>query len=504
MASTLIPIAALLLSSAFLLMAGGLHGLLLPIQGNIEGFTTVELGLIGTGWSVGFLAGCLLMPAVVQRVGHVRSYGVMASIAAVSILLNLLIVSPEAWIALRGLSGFCFAGAAMIVESWLNERASKENRGTIFSVYQMVVFAGSTAGQLLMVITPPKEFFFFAIGAILYCLALLPTALSTAQHPQPLKTARLDIRRLYRNSPVAVIGCVLIGMVNGAFGTLGAVYAQKIGLPIPSIALLMAGAVLGGSLIQFPLGRLSDRMDRRKVLIGACIGAIVIAVIIVVLRPRTPELVIGLTVIFGAMIYPQYAITVAHANDFAAPDEFVKIAGGLLLLLGVGTMVGPFLAAMAMDHFLPEGLFAFTAVSHLLLGLYTLFRMSRRGAPPGPAFRGVSVAKGGATPESVALDPRSGDAKDEDATGPLGSDAFDIAPEVEAPDAPPPPVEPAGLVPGAAVLLPEAPEPLPGSAVGHEAPVEPEPPVDAAPPAPATDDEVAPPPPPADGAEPPR
>ena len=168
-----------------------------PIQGNIEGFTTVELGLIGTGWSVGFLAGCLIMPAVVRRVGHVRSYGVMASVAAVSILLNLLIVSPEAWIALRGLSGFCFAGAAMIVESWLNERASKENRGTIFSVYQMVVFAGSTAGQLLMVITPPKEFFFFAIGAILYCLAhpadgaldrAAPAAAQdgAARHPPPL------------------------------------------------------------------------------------------------------------------------------------------------------------------------------------------------------------------------------------------------------------------------------------------------------------------------------
>ena len=126
---------------------------------------------------------------------------------------------------------------------------------------------------------------------------------------------------------------------------------------------------------------------------------------------------IGLVVIFGAMIYPQYALTVAHANDFAAPDEFVKIAGGLLLLLGVGTMVGPFLAALAMEHFLPEGLFAFTAICHLLLGLYTLFRMSRRGAPPGQAFRGVSVAKGGATQESVALDPRSGDAKDEDSEG---------------------------------------------------------------------------------------
>jgi MFS family permease len=200
MASTLIPIAALLLSSAFLLMAGGLHGLLLPIQGTINGFSTVQLGLIGTGWSVGFLAGCLLMPGMVRRVGHVRSYGVMASVAAVSILLNLLIVSPEAWITLRALSGFCFAGAAMIVESWLNERASKENRGTIFSVYQMVVFGGSTAGQLLMTFTPPPVLL-LRHQRHLYCLALHrprspPPAPQlkdgAARHPPPL-----------RNSPVA-------------------------------------------------------------------------------------------------------------------------------------------------------------------------------------------------------------------------------------------------------------------------------------------------------------
>jgi MFS family permease len=418
MASSLLPIAGLLLSSAFLLMAGGLHGLLLPIEGTVRGFTTVQLGLIGTGWSVGFLAGCLLMPQVVRSVGHVRSYGVMASVAAITILLNLLIVSPEAWIALRALTGFCFAGAAMIVESWLNERASKENRGTIFSVYQMVVFAGSTAGQLLMTITPPKEFFFFAIGAMLYCLALLPTALSTAQHPQPLKTVRLDIRGLYRNSPVAVVGVLLIGLVNGAFGTLGAVYARQIGLPIPEIALMMASAVLGGSLIQFPLGRLSDRMDRRKVLVAVCVGAIIVAVLIVALRPRTPELVIGLIVVFGAMIYPQYALTVAHANDFAKADEFVKIAGGLLLLLGIGTMIGPFLAAQAMELFIPEGLFAFTACAHVALGLYTLYRMTRRGArtAPGPAFQAAPLAKGAQTPGSLALDPRAGDTETEKPT----------------------------------------------------------------------------------------
>ena len=253
MASQLVPVAALLMGSALLLLAGGLHGLLLPIRGSIEGFTTAELGLIGTGWAVGFVAGCLIVLAIVRRVGHVRSYGVMASVASVVILLNLLFISPMAWIALRALSGFCFAGAAMIVESWLNERATKENRGTIFSVYQMVNFAASTAGQLLITTGSTESYFFFVLGAIFYSLAILPSALSTAQTPRPLKTTRLDLRKLFFNSPVAVVGCFIIGMVNGAFGTLGAVYGRQIGLPTAVIALLMSGAVLGGAFTQVPI-----------------------------------------------------------------------------------------------------------------------------------------------------------------------------------------------------------------------------------------------------------
>lgn len=406
MAFQLVPIAALLLSSAFLLMAGGLNGLLLPVRGTIEGFTTLQLGLIGTGWSVGFMAGCLLVPTIVQRVGHVRSYGVMASVAAITILLNLLIIAPSAWILLRSLSGFCFAGAAMIVESWLNERASTENRGRIFSIYQMVVFGGSTAGQLIMVISPPSDFFFFVIGAVLYCMAVLPTALSTAQHPQPLKTTRLALRTLYANSPVSAVGVFLIGLVNGAFGALGAVYAQRIGLRISDIALLTAGAVLGGSLIQYPLGRVSDRMDRRKVLLAIAIGAILISTTIAALHPRQPALVIGLVIVFGAMIYPMYAVSVAHANDFASPDDFVKIAGGLLLILGFGSMIGPVLAAQTMQWWRPEGLFAYAATVHLLLATYTLYRMSRRTAPSRENFQPVPVPKD-VTPESVVLDPRA-------------------------------------------------------------------------------------------------
>ena len=411
MTGQLVAVASLLLGSAFLLIAGGLHGLLLPVVGASYSFTTTDLGLLGTGWAAGFIAGCLLIPGIVRRVGHVRSYGALASVSAVTILLNVLLIGPWWWIALRSLSGFCFAGAAMIVESWLNERASPGSRGTIFSVYQMVNFAASTAGQLLLVIAPPNDFFFFAIGAIFYCLAILPTALSTAKTPQPLKTAKLDIRRLYAVSPVGAVVCFMIGVANGAFGTLGPVYAKQIGLPVSAIATLMSGALIGGSLIQFPLGWLSDHMDRRRVLLACAIGAAVIGVAMVIIQPRAPLLVGGLTILFGAMIYPMYALTVAHANDYAAPDEFVKIAGSLLLLLGVGSAIGPIVAAWAMERFIPEGLFAFTAATHVLIIGYVLYRMARRPRPGGmlrESFRGMPVTKT-ATPESNALDPRSGD-----------------------------------------------------------------------------------------------
>ncbi|MEJ0013259.1 MAG: MFS transporter [Bauldia sp.] len=409
MSSQLVAVASLLLGSAFLLIAGGLHGILLPVVGAEAGFNLTELGLLGTGWSAGFISGCILIPQIVRRVGHVRSYGALASVAAVTILLNLLFINAPAWIVVRAINGFCFAGAAMVVESWLNERATRENRGTIFSVYQMVNFAASTTGQLLMVIKPPSDFFFFAIGAIFYCLAILPTALSTAKSPQPLKAAKLDVRRLYAISPVGAVVSFLVGLVNGAFGTLGPVYAQQIGLPTRDIAFLMAGALIGGSLIQFPLGRLSDRTDRRRVLIGVAIGAAVIGLAFFVFRPHAPAVVIPLAIVFGAMIYPMYALTVAHANDFAAADEFVKIASSLLLLYGIGTMFGPLAAAWAMGHLAPEGLFAFTAAVHVVVVGYVAYRISRRSTLNvvlRDTFRGLPIGKT-ATHESAALDPRS-------------------------------------------------------------------------------------------------
>jgi MFS family permease len=407
MVPQLVTVSALLLGSAVLLMAGGLHGLLLPTHGVTAGFSTTELGLIGTGWAIGFMSGCIVLPELVRRIGHVRAFGALTSVAAITILLNLLIVSPPFWIALRAVTGFCFAGTTMIVESWLNERVTQDIRGRFFSIYQMVNYGASTTGQLLLAITPPTAYFPFVLGAILYCLALLPTALSTAAAPAPLKPARIDLAALYATSPVAAVGCLLIGLVNGAFGTLGPVYAARIGLPIAAIATVMAGALIGGALLQVPLGRLSDRFDRRRVLIGVAASAVLISLAIALVQPRDQALVAVFAVVYGAVTFPMYALLVAHANDYAGPGDFVRVASGLLLLYGVGTMVGPVLAAVAMDRLAPEGLFAFTALIDAAIIGYAVYRMSRRaGVPPREPFQAIPPPRS-VTPESAALDPRA-------------------------------------------------------------------------------------------------
>ncbi|WP_349359595.1 MFS transporter [Stappia sp.] len=420
-----LPIAALLAGSALLLLAGGLHGLLLPLRGSIEGFSDTALGLLGTGWAIGYVAGCLLTPHVVKRVGHIRTFGVFCSTAGIVVLLNLLILHPAGWVPLRALSGFCFAGAAMVVESWLNERATTNTRGRIFGLYTMINLAATTIGQMLLTLGDPAGFVFFVVGSIVYSLALLPTALSTAAAPAPLAQAELDITALWRNSPVAVISIFLVGVSNSAFGTLGAVYGRQIGLSVTSIATMMSAALLAGALIQIPVGLLSDRMDRRYVLIAIAALACAIGGMLAAGGLLPPGLVIALVSAFGGMIYAMYPVIVAHASDHAAPGDFLKVSGGLLLMFGIGSVIGPLAAALVMSVTTPQGLFAVTSVAHGALLLFALWRITRREAIA-PADREDFVAMASAarfaTPETMALDPRA----EADTTDPSEPPAEDL------------------------------------------------------------------------------
>jgi MFS family permease len=254
------------------------------------------------------------------------------------------------------------------------------------------------------------------ITGIFFCLSLIPTAVSSASHPKPLQDVSLDLKGLYANSPVAAVGCLLIGIANGAWGTLGAVYGARIGISTAEIALMMSIVVIAGAFAQLPAGRLSDKTDRRFVLAGAAGGAALFAVALFLFQPRSSVFVLVFTAAYGAFAYTLYSIAVAHANDHANAEDFVKVSGGLLLLYGFGTMIGPLLAAGLMDRLRPEGLFLATALAHLLLAGYTLLRIRRRAPIPieeRDAFKTLPVERS-ITPESLRLDPRRKDEAEDD------------------------------------------------------------------------------------------
>ena len=382
MFATYRPILSLLRGTAFLLAASGLHGLLLPLRGQAEGFSTAALGFMGTAWAAGFVTGCFFAPRIVRRAGHVRAFGAFAASGAIVALTSGLIIDEMVWILLRALTGFTMAGAFMVIESWLNERATNENRGTVFGLYMMVTYASIMAGQMMVAAGDVRADSLFMVTGILFCLALLPTAVSTAAHPKPLQDVSLDIRGLYANSPVASAGCLLTGVANGAWGTLGAVYGARIGISTAEIALMMSLVVIAGAAMQLPVGRVSDMTDRRYVLAAASGVCGLVGLLIFIVSPRSSVLVIAMTAAYGAFAYTLYSLAVAHANDHARPEDFVKVSGGLLLLYGFGTMIGPMLGASLMGLMRPEGLFLATALPHVLLVGYTLLRISRRAPVP--------------------------------------------------------------------------------------------------------------------------
>ncbi|SEP83785.1 Predicted arabinose efflux permease, MFS family [Devosia sp. YR412] len=404
--ASVIKIYALFLGSALLMFGGGLQGLLLSVRGAEEGFSLLSLGLIGTGWSVGFVAGSICVPLIVRKVGHIRAFSVMAAIGTVTILFNLLLVNDVSWILLRALSGFCFAGAAMIVESWLNEVAENKSRGTIFSIYTTINMASSTLGQVAMSMTGTAGYVPFIVGAISFICAVLPTALTSSPQPRPLASAKLDLRLLIRTSPVAAAAAFCCGMANGSFGTLAPVYGYEQGLDSGGIAFLFAIAAIAGAIGQIPFGRLSDRIDRRWVMVGLGGAAAVTGALIVLINPGPGWIMYVLFALYGLAANPLYPIAVAHANDFAKDGEFARVAGGMLLILGVGLAIGPTIASLLMGAISPASLFMVTAVFHAIITGFAYWRMSQRKSLDA-AYRAPFKPMGSETPETIVLDPRT-------------------------------------------------------------------------------------------------
>ena len=273
MLKTLAPVAALLLSVAILLLGNGLQGTLLPVRAQLEEFTSIEIGILGSAYFVGFALGCLLAPYLIRRVGHIRAFTAMVSIASTVSLAHALILIPEVWWVFRGLTGFCFAGLYMVIESWLMEKSSNETRGLVFSIYTIINLTVVTAGQMLTAVDDPFNFPLFALASILVSLAAVPVALTKSPAPEPPSTVRIRPVHLFRISPVGLVGSVAVGLVNGAFWSLGPVFAQREEGNVTAVAIFMSLVVISGAVGQWPLGRASDRFDRRLVLVIGAAGA---------------------------------------------------------------------------------------------------------------------------------------------------------------------------------------------------------------------------------------
>ncbi len=403
MSERFFPIAALLFGAAFLFVAHGAHGMIIPLRGDLEGFSKSIIGLIGAGWAVGYILGCLHMPRIVQRVGHVRAFGAVSATCAIVILALFIAIDATTWIVLRALAGFCTAGAYMIMESWLNERSTNDIRGTVFSIYVIISTLAMTAGQLMLSWQNMAGVMPFIAVAIFYCLSLLPTALSRAKSPEPLQDISLDLRSLYHNSPVALVGCFLVGITNSAYGNFAALYGKEIGLSVAMIAIMLSAALVGGSVTQLPIGRLSDKFDRRHVMIYVAMLASITGFVIWIVNPENANIVLAIMFVFGGLNFPLYSIAVAHANDYAKSENFVNVAGGLLLVYGIGTMVGPPLGAASMDVLGSAGLFVCTAFVHATIALYTLYRLGRRKPVSDKErveFQGLPVTRTN-TPETI-------------------------------------------------------------------------------------------------------
>ena len=335
----------------------------------------------------------------------------MAAVGTITILLNLLWISDIGWIVLRIFSGFCFSGAAMIVESWLNETAENKNRGTIFSTYVMINMAASTLGQLSMSITGISGYLPFVVGALALITATLPTALTTKPQPKPLASADINIKLLIRTSPIAVMASFCVGIANGTFGTLAPVFGFLQGLGAADIAQMMSVAIIMGAISQVPFGRLSDSVDRRWVIIGTSLLAAMIGLVMVWVNPWVGWPLYLLFGLYGFSAYPIYAVAVAHANDSAAEGDFSTVAAGMLLTLGCGLAVGPIIAALVMNQMQPVSLFLVTAGFHALLAVLAFIRMQIRPVDMDEdrsPFLNVPMGKN-TTLATVALDPRADD-----------------------------------------------------------------------------------------------
>lgn len=363
------PLIALLAGTALLLAGSGLLGSLLAVRGQLEGFSAQTLGLIMSGYFVGFFLGTFAAPNLIQRIGHIRAFAFYAALCAAAVLLHPVLIDPWAWAGLRLLTGIAFVGLYTVIESWLNAQAAPSQRSQVFAVYMAVNLLALAAGQWLLELSSPALFVPFSVVAILICVAALPVTASRMTQPELPATPRLALPALYRAAPAAASGALLSGLAMGGFWGLAAVYATRLGLGVSGVAALMSVTIIGGALLQWPIGRLSDRGDRRTTLALISVLAAAVALVVIVTAGLDRRVLYALFFVYGGLVFTIYPICVAHLLDHLPTENLLSGCSSLLLLNGIGAALGPAIAGVAMTAYGPQALPAFFALTFGLLAI---------------------------------------------------------------------------------------------------------------------------------------
>jgi MFS family permease len=368
-----------LMLSIFIVMTGfGVASYIVQLRAMGEGWTAYDISLIGAVYSLGYTLSSFITPKFIRRTGHVRVFAAYIALMSISVLLCSLVPEPHAWMFFRGLFGFAIAGGYMVMESWINEKAENEYRGFMFSVYMFVAMTGTIVGPYIAAWGNAMTTSLFIIAAILLCVGIFPISLSAASSPSVPTEVGFDLGGLWRRSPVAFVGTFLSGVIAAAWLNFSAVYAKLAGLSETGGANLIAAVTLGSMAAQFPLGRLSDFIDRRLVMVISCVIGVAACLWMWFLSGERAIMLYVAGFFAGAVIYPIYAINVAHANDMAEPGEYVRISSGLTVLYGLGVIAGPLLAGQAIAWRGAPGLPLLLAVNFALYGCYAGWRILRR------------------------------------------------------------------------------------------------------------------------------
>ena len=392
---------------SLIMIGNGMQQVLLALRATEAGYTNLMAGIMLGGYFLGLFLGSIFVPRLLGNVGHIRIFGALAAVASAAVLVHVMYEDPILWALLRVASGVAYAGMYIIVESWLNDKATNETRGQILSIYMIITMASLGAGQMLTGLDDGQSLTLFLLASVLVSIAVVPILVTAARAPDFSEPERISLRRAYEISPLAMVGMLMQGMSAAMLFGMGPVYGNRIGLSAAEVSLFIAATNIGVLLLQYPLGRLSDRLDRR-IVIGATAGlAGIVACLAAFVSASDFWLLILVIIAYGGLNLTCYSLFLAHANDYLTPSQMVSTASALIMVNGMGAVVGSPLVAGMMDIFGNVAYFLMLGLSNFIVFGFALIRMMMRAPVPAEAQGPFVAMPEAGTATAVALNPEA-------------------------------------------------------------------------------------------------